>query len=419
MRIMVVTAGSRGDVAPYTGLARRLSEAGHHVAFATHHTFTDMVRAGGFEVRTLPGDPQELIRARTEGRSEAEKKRVTAEFLSNLGEGVAEAAEQGTDVILSSLGQAPLSCLVAEGLGLPSMGVYLAPAVPNDAFALPGSDVPAGPGTPLSNRAAGERTLDRAHGLYAEVLPRLARRLRLPEAAVGTAWRRWQGKEGWPISHGVSPAVLPRPADWPPEVDMAGYWWPEPPSADVSSLTPAWQPPEELLSFLAAGPPPVFLGFGSMAPGLGERLGPLIVDAVRRAGTRAVVQAGWAGLDVAGDQVLTVGDVPHDWLFPRMAAVVHHAGAGTTGAGLRAGAPTVAVPVMADQPFWASRVYELGAGPAPVPFGELSAERLGEAIRAAVEEPGYRRRAAELARLIGMDDGAERVLRRVEAITTA
>ncbi|MEV0276600.1 glycosyltransferase [Streptomyces sp. NPDC050610] len=407
MRIMVVTAGSRGDVAPYTGLARRLSEAGHDVAFATHHTFADMVGAAGFDVRTVPGDPQELIRARTAGRSEAERQRVTAAFLSDLGEGVAEAAEQGADVILSSLGQAPLSCLVAEGLGLPSMGVYLAPAVPNDAFALPGAATN-GPGGSLGNRAAGERMLDGAHALYAEVLPRLGRRLRLPESAVDRAWRRWQGKEGWPISHGVSPAVLPRPDDWPPEVDMAGYWWPEP--------APDWQPPEELLSFLAAGPPPVFLGFGSMAPGLGERLGPLIVEAVRRSGARAVVQAGWAGLDVAGDQLLTVGDVPHDWLFPRTAAVVHHMGAGTTAAGLRAGVPTVAVPVMADQPFWAARVYGLGAGPAPVPFGELTAERLGDAIRAAVGEPGYRRRAAELAHQIGLDDGAGRVLRRIEAL---
>ncbi|MFJ8650174.1 glycosyltransferase [Streptomyces sp. NPDC093546] len=124
------------------------------------------------------------------------------------------------------------------------------------------------------------------------------------------------------------------------------------------------------------------------------------------AGVRAVVQAGWAGLNGCGADVLAVGDVPHDWLFPRTAAVVHHAGAGTTAAALRAGVPAVPVPVMADQPFWASRLHELGVAPRPVPFQDLTAEALGDVITACLSEPSHRRRAAELVRAIAAEDGA-------------
>jgi UDP:flavonoid glycosyltransferase YjiC (YdhE family) len=146
----------------------------------------------------------------------------------------------------------------------------------------------------------------------------------------------------------------------------------------------------------------------------------VVTAAVRRAGVRAVVQAGWAGLsggdvDGHGDDVLSVGDVPHDWLFPRTAAVVHHAGAGTTGAGLRAGVPAVAVPVLTDQPFWASRLHRLGVAPPPLPLPDLTAESLAAAITTCVCEPALRRRAAGLARRVAAEDGAGRVLAHVAA----
>jgi len=136
-------------------------------------------------------------------------------------------------------------------------------------------------------------------------------------------------------------------------------WWP--------ATDPHWTPPPELTGFLDAGPPPVLITFGSMAV-LDASLPTLIGTALRRAGVRAIVQAGWGGLRVgddgvravSDDGVRAVGDVPHDWLLPRVAAVVHHAGAGTTAAGLRAGVPAVTVPLIADQPFWAARLTRLG-----------------------------------------------------------
>jgi UDP:flavonoid glycosyltransferase YjiC (YdhE family) len=125
---------------------------------------------------------------------------------------------------------------------------------------------------------------------------------------------------------------------------------------------------------------------------------------------RAVVQSGWADLGPAGDDILLVGDLPHDWLFPRTAAVVHHAGAGTTGAGLRAGVPAVPVPVLVDQPFWADRLHRLGVTPHPLPLPELTAETLADALRSCLDRSTYRDRATELARRVRAEDGPAGVL---------
>jgi len=176
---------------------------------------------------------------------------------------------------------------------------------------------------------------------------------------------------------------------------MAGYWWPP--------MKPDWKPPADLVDFLADGPPPVFVGFGSSA-----HIDPaFILDSTRRAGVRAVVQ----GVEGAmGDDAIAVGSIPHEWLFPRMAAVVHHAGAGTAAAGFRAGVPAVGVPVYTDQPLWASRIASLGAGPQPIPYKKLTPERLGDAITEAVSTPSYAQRAAEVAAAIAREDGTAPVV---------
>ena len=143
----------------------------------------------------------------------------------------------------------------------------------------------------------------------------------------------------------------------------------------------------------------------------------LIAAAVNRAGVRAVVQAGWAGLAPVGDNILLVGDLPHDWLFPRVAAVVHHAGAGTTGAGLRAGVPAVSVPVVLDQPFWAARLHHLGVGPPPLPQREVTASALAGAMRSCIDDQSYRNRAVEVARRIRGEDGSAAVLTLIDGLT--
>ncbi|QTI89390.1 glycosyltransferase [Streptomyces sp. AgN23] len=395
MRILIVTAGSRGDVAPYTGLGRRLLAAGHEVAVAAHPPFAGLVGGCGLDHRPLPGDPRELIRTRAEAASWEEARAAMAAFLDRLADGVVAAAD-GADLVLTAFGPAALSRTAGEAYGIPVIGTYLAPACATREFAPPG--VPGGDDLgPDGNLAAGRRLLADAGALQAGAVAGLRTRLGLPPATSQPT-----GADLRPVFHGFSPLVVPRPADWPSGVEVAGYWWPARPRG--------WRPPAELVDFLRAGPPPVFIGFGSMAPGEGERLGELVTAAVARAGVRAVVQAGWAGLTAAGDDVLTVGDLPHDWLFPRTAAVVHHAGAGTTAAGLRAGVPAVPVPAMADQPFWATRLHRLGVAPRPLPLDELTPESLAAAITTCLTEPTLRHRAVELAHAVAAEDGAAAVL---------
>src|SRR5690606_33997419 len=183
-----------------------------------------------------------------------------------------------------------------------------------------------------------------------------------------------------------------------------GYWFLD---------EPDWEPPRELADFLAAGPAPVYIGFGSMVPKDAEMTEMVVRTALKAAGVRGVVQG---DPETSDDQVLAVRDVPHSWLFPRMAAVVHHGGAGTTAAGLRAGAPTVVCPFFGDRPYWGERVAALGAGPAPLPFRSLTVPRLAARIRRAVEDQEMADRADELGRRIRAEDGVGRAQKIIDSL---
>ena len=168
-----------------------------------------------------------------------------------------------------------------------------------------------------------------------------------------------------------------------------------------------WTPPPALAQFLAAGSPPVFAGFGSMTPHDASGLTRTVLDSVGHVGARVVLQRGWGGL---GDGPLppwacVIDDVPHAWLFPRMAAIVHHCGAGTTGTALRAGVPSVPVPVFADQPFWGERIRALGVGPRPIMRSALDVGQLTHALRRVLGDAAMQERAARLGALLAAEDG--------------
>jgi UDP:flavonoid glycosyltransferase YjiC (YdhE family) len=190
---------------------------------------------------------------------------------------------------------------------------------------------------------------------------------------------------------------------------VTGFWYLDQPEG--------YAPPVELARFLAAGEPPVYIGFGSMSTRDPRRTGELALRALELSGRRGVLMRGWGGLDAddLSPGVTLIDETPHAWLFPQLAAVVHHGGAGTTGAGLRAGVPAVVVPFFADQPFWVERVAGLGAGPAPIPRRRLSAEALARAIEQATTAE-MRARAAELGRHIAGEDGVGAAVKQIERI---
>jgi hypothetical protein len=179
---------------------------------------------------------------------------------------------------------------------------------------------------------------------------------------------------------------------------VTGYWFGE--------STRTWAPPGDLLEFLDRGHPTIYLGFGSMGfGGKAEGRGRLVAAALSAAGVRAVVSTGWGALAIEpSEHIFPVDEVPHNWLFPRVDAVVHHGGSGTTAAGLRAGKPALICPVLGDQPFWGNRVQALGAGPQPVPLRRATPETLGKRIVDLVTNPAYATAAATVSAQIASED---------------
>ena len=410
MRIVIMAVGSRGDVAPYTGLGVRMQEAGHQVTLATHGLFEELVRSRGLGFHPLPLDTQEQMTSRLaeSGTSSPLKvtlavNKVVADHARPMADAMLEAAKQADVVLLTPAGW--IGGHVAEGLKLPSMGVYLQPMTPTREF--PPATVTTRSLGGWGNRKAATMLRSMGQQPFRKVVDQLRTELGLP-AMKPAEWLAQVDAARWPICYGYSPVVVPQPADWPEWNHTVGYWWPAP--------DPDFKPASELVDFIAAGPAPVYIGFGSMPAADREALSEVIGIALRRSGLRAVVNTGWAGLAPAADEVLTVSDVPHDWLFPQMAAVVHHAGAGTAAAGLRAGVPAVPVPFMVDQPFWAQRLKALGVAPEVIPFRRLNADRLATALTAATSNPEYRRRAVDVAGRLAQEDGAAGVLRVLEQL---
>ncbi|MGC0311866.1 glycosyltransferase [Kitasatospora acidiphila] len=398
MDIMILAAGSTGDVIPFTGLGARLVRAGHEVAIATQPRFETLVTASGLGFRPLPG----------ELRRELKPMQQAAAFIREMGSGAPALAEPKVDVLLVNATTAQLGWQLAEATGAACVGALLQPVHPTGEF----SSVVGG-GRSLGrwgNRAAGRLALRIMDRMYDPTVRQLRAGFGLPPLRAA-AVRAREERAGWPVLYGYSTALLPRPADWRAGLEVVGNWWPEVP-ADA-------QLPSGLVDFLHDGPPPVLIGFGSMGSGEGERLSELAVAALRKAGLRGILQAGWAGL-AGGDahpDIRTVGELPHALLFPQLAAVVHHGGAGTTAAALRAGVPSLAVPILGDQPFFGRRIATLGAGPAPIPFKRLTVDRLATALTDAVSTSSYRARAAAIAERMASEDGAGRAVQLIEEWT--
>ncbi|MFD7500164.1 glycosyltransferase [Streptomyces sp. NPDC059850] len=405
MRITVVTFGTTGDVAPLTGVGVRLAEDGHTVTIATHEQHRALVEGCGLGFRVLPDLP---VSAQADdstlgsARVYAQRMRAHAPVLLET----AMESARDADLLLASH-MMPVAYHVAECLGIPSMGLHLNAVEPTGEFQVMfarGRSL-----GPLVNRTLTRTVRALLLRPVLGAVNDLRRSHRLPELRTPAAIHREQAARRWPVLHGFSPTVLPRPAHWRDELEVVGYWWPAEPGM--------WQPRQELRDFLDAGPPPVFLDFGPAEVGsVDVDLRAVLDAAVRRNGLRAVVQAGWSDASFRDDEVYSVTQVSHSWLLPRTRAAVHHAGAGTTAAALRAGVPSMAVPSMLDQFFWARRAARLGVGPGHLPLQDLNPGQLADRVRRLTTEEHYAGRAREVARRIAGEDGAGAVVARVKEL---
>ncbi len=218
------------------------------------------------------------------------------------------------------------------------------------------------------------------------------------------------GGRNVPRLHAYSRHLVPRPDDWPVEETITGYWFRENDQTD-------WTPPAALARFLMSGPPPVYIGFGSMPTRDAQKTAQAAIEALRQAGLRGVLSRGWGGLEMpnAGEDIHVISGAPHGWLFPRCAAIVHHGGAGTTHQALRWGRPSVVCPLFGDQPFWARRVADAGAGSEPLPMKKFTASRLADRLEVALSSV-VKARAEDLGRLVRAEAGSERAADVLESV---
>ena len=419
--LLIICLGSRGDVVPYAALGQALQSAGHRVRLAAFENFRDLVTSLGLAFAPIRGDSQAMLAA-AGGQALGEAgqnilwqfraiRDTFAGLSATLGPDMAAAAAGagGVDLIISQMPGGLYTFDLAEYLGVPMVTVAVMPLDRTRAW--PHLSFPTGLGRlPGFNAASYSLAEQLVWLLFGGPINRWRPSLGLRPHPPGGHFRRQERQAGL-IHNGFSPRVVPRPPDWPANVHLTGYWFPPPP--------PDWAPPPALQRFLEAGPPPVFLGFGSMPVRDAPAATRLLLEAVRLSGQRAILHAGWTGLGNAQAGlpagVYALDYAPFDWLLPRMAAVVHHGGAGTTGAALRAGVPSLVAPFVFDQFFWGERVAALGVGPRPLPFAALTAERLAAALRQMVDDPGMRRRAASLGETLAQEDGLGQAVRLIEA----
>jgi sterol 3beta-glucosyltransferase len=405
LNVTIVTLGTRGDVQPFVALGAGLKEAGHEVTLVTGKGFGTMVSGRGLRYVALDVDLLELAQS-PEGRAALRSPRGALRMARGLMPTVRKmlvdqweaAALSGADAVVYHP-KAMGGYHVAEALGIPGFLALPVPALsPTRAFPVPVLPLP-DLGGPLNKLSYGA----------------FFRSITLPYRGMVNRWRKETlGLPALPLSaselelrgepvvrlYPCSPHVVPVPSDWDESSAMSGYWF-----LDAGS---DWRPPDELATFLEDGPPPVYVGFGSAAPDPeGSRAAALA--ALRRLGLRGVLVTGRSVM--ASPEVVEIEGAPHDRLFPRMAAVVHHGGAGTTAEGLRAGRPTAVFPSnFGDQLFWGRRVHALGVGPEPVPQKRLTAEGMVAAIHSITDDEGMRRRAAALGEKIQAEHGVARAV---------
>lgn len=402
MKIALVCVDTRGGVQPYLALALGLRRARHEVRLVVPSDFTDAATAWGLDARPLSGSIETVVRASqgVAARGTLATMRFTLEQTrTRAAVWARECLEAcaGVDLIAAGVGGTIVARAAAAKLGVPLVPAHVHPiGPPTTAF----------PGVLSPWRGTFARRLGHRFTEVALWTP-FRGAMRAASEALGVSPEA-RPEAGQGALYGYSRHILPAAPEWGEAHRVTGYWF--------LPASPGWTPPPALEAFLRAPGPVVCVGFGSMSNEDPAGVGAMVLRAARRAKVRAVVLSGWGGMDAErGDDVYVADAVPHDWLYPRVRAVVHHGGAGTTGAALRAGVPSQVIPYMMDQPFWARLVADLGVGRAPIPRRRLTEEGLSRALEDLATNDALAARAAALGEKIRAEDGVGEAVRALHA----
>jgi len=401
MRITMICIGSTGDVRPYIVLGRELKRRGHDVKIAAFDTFEEAVKREGMRFHPISGDVRDfmatIMSKGVNGVAFLKQVRNSlVDIIDPFLEDLEAACDDAEALIATFFGQIFHS--LAEVRHIPYIQTHYYPMDQNKT-----APIAAAPGQRVG-KAWNNMTYPLGYLLIS-----LMEKYYLSDwrKARGMAPRKLQRRPNYelnghtvPVLYAMSPLLMPRPVDWSANIHMTGFWLDDQAALD-------YEPEPGLQEFLDAGEPPVYIGFGSMvSDDMGETLN-IVLEAIRRSGVRAIMAKGWGGMDIPDTpNVYKAGFVPHDWLFSKVSAVVHHGGAGTTAAGILAGKPTLVIPFGGDQPFWGERVRLLGVGPKPIPRERLTVRRMTNALNLLVGNKSYQVAAKELGQRLKNEDGA-------------
>ena len=408
MKITLITTGSRGDIQPYIPLARGFRNAGYDITIATHEPYRDFVTRKGVQFAPIAGDPRQILEGDsgldwidTGGNpltSMTRMRDIVMPRAMEMARTIIEASKGSDALLYSSLAFFAGQSLM-EKYHIPGMGVNLQPIHPTKTypfFMFP--ELPLG----RNYNKLTYHLINNITGLLFQTLVNEIRKEFLDLPPYNNNFNNFMNRP-YPAVYGYSPSVIPQPPDWGVHLKVTGYWF----------LDEDYEPPPDLVDWLDSGEKPVYVGFGSMTNRNPAETTEIVLKAVKQTGVRCILLTGWAGIGNAdtADDIFVIDNVPHHWLFPKMQAVVHHGGAGTTSAGLRAGVPSIIVPHFVDQPFWGRKVAKLGVGTQPIPREQLSVETLSRAIKRAIYDKPMQARAKELGERIRAENGVKSAVR--------
>jgi sterol 3beta-glucosyltransferase len=402
VKICILTIGTRGDVQPYIVLGLGLKAAGHEVTISTLDEFKPLVHQYNLLHDSLRGDFLKAAQLEV-GQKGTNPLRLIWQYVEMAKDTLADewASAQKAEVLIYS--PAAIGGFhIAEKLDIPTFAAFPVPLYS------PTKEFPS-PFLPFHNLGPFNKL---SHQIFAQLGPAMYRSSinQFRKDILGLSPTKGENLlRGKPITklYAYSEVVVPRPADWDESSVVTGYWFLD---------TPAnWQPDPELVRFLQDGLAPVYIGFGSMFMGGGKQKTEIALQALRLAGQRGILATGWGGLAKVNTtrEIFVLDATPHDWLFPKVATIVHHGGAGTTGAAIRAGKPQIICPFVGDQSFWGRRVADLSVAPSPIPQAKLTANKLADAIQYAVSDNNIRQRALSLGETIRAENGIERAVKHI------
>ncbi len=409
MHITILTIGSRGDVQPYLAFAVGLKNAGYRVRLATHSKFESDICAYGLEFAVINGNPQDAI-ASDAGQKFMQTKNplmIPSRFAAALEPIMKTAIEdswnacQGTDVVISG------SIVfwgfdIAQKLGVPFYYASMQPFTSTKELPIQGTP----PGWEKLGGWYNKLTYEVLNQVFWMIFRNPVNHLRqnilkMPAAGIFPSPLTYMKRARVNFLNAISPLVIPKPSDWSEYEHITGYWFLDAPKDFV--------PPQGLVEFIQAGSPPVYIGFGSMTGKQAEEVVEIALAALIKTKQRGIFLTGWSGVENIDlpENIWKISAIPHNWLFPKMACIVHHGGAGTTAATFHAGVPGIIIPFLGDQAFWGYRSQKLGVSPATIIYERLNVDNLAAAIMQGIKDKDIRKKAAILGEKIRAENGVK------------